>query len=63
MGYSPQGHKESDTSERLHFHFQLIYKIYSFVPEVITTNALLNKCSGMLYVMFLLTSTIFKLSF
>ena len=21
MGYSPQGHKESDTTERLHFHF------------------------------------------
>ena len=22
VGYSPQGHKESDTTERLHFHFQ-----------------------------------------
>ena len=22
MGYSPRGHKESDTTERLHFHFQ-----------------------------------------
>ena len=22
MGYSPQGRKESDTTERLHFHFQ-----------------------------------------
>ena len=21
MGYSPRGHKESDTTERLHFHF------------------------------------------
>ena len=21
VGYSPQGHKESDTTERLHFHF------------------------------------------
>ena len=21
MGYSPWGHKESDTTERLHFHF------------------------------------------
>ena len=21
MGYSPWGHKESDTNERLHFHF------------------------------------------
>ena len=23
MGYSPWGHKESDTTERLHFHFSL----------------------------------------
>ena len=22
MGYSPQGHKDWDTTERLHFHFQ-----------------------------------------
>ena len=22
VGYSPQGHKESDTTERLHFHFE-----------------------------------------
>ena len=22
MGYSPWGHKESDMTERLHFHFQ-----------------------------------------
>ena len=22
MGYSPRGRKESDTTERLHFHFQ-----------------------------------------
>ena len=25
MGYSPWGHKESDTTERLHFHFSLSY--------------------------------------
>ena len=24
VGYSPQGHKESDTTERLHFHFQMV---------------------------------------
>ena len=24
-GYSPGGHKESDTSKRLHFHFLLLY--------------------------------------
>ena len=23
MGYSPWGHKESDTAEQLHFHFSL----------------------------------------
>ena len=23
MGYSPRGHKESDMTERLHFHFSL----------------------------------------
>ena len=23
MGYSPWGHEESDTTERLHFHFSL----------------------------------------
>ena len=26
VGYSPWGHKESDTTERLHFHFQEINK-------------------------------------
>ena len=31
MGYSPRGHKESDTTERLHFHFRfnfLVFKNY-----------------------------------
>ena len=23
VGYSPRGHKESDTAKRLHFHFQM----------------------------------------
>ena len=26
VGYSPQGHKESDTTEQLHFHFLLLRK-------------------------------------
>ena len=26
VGYNPQGHKESDTTERLHFHFHSIVK-------------------------------------
>ena len=25
VGYSPWGRKESDTTERLHFHFTLLY--------------------------------------
>ena len=25
VGYSPWGHKESDTTERLHFHFHFVY--------------------------------------
>ena len=28
VGYSPWGHKESDTTERLHFHFHFMYKAY-----------------------------------
>ena len=27
MGYSPQGRKESDTTERLHFHFHFWTKV------------------------------------
>ena len=27
MGYSPQGYKESDTTERLYFHFHFLQKI------------------------------------
>ena len=26
MGYSPWGHKESDTTERLHFHFHFPFQ-------------------------------------
>ena len=29
VGYSPQAHKESDTNERLHFHFLLYTCVYS----------------------------------
>ena len=33
MGYSPRGHKESDTTKRLHFHFlSYIYRnIYIYI--------------------------------
>ena len=29
-GYSPWGHKESETTERLHFHFSLSYVMILF---------------------------------
>ena len=28
VGYSPQGRKESDTTERLHFHFTFLSHAY-----------------------------------
>ena len=31
MGYNPWGRKESDTNERLHFHFYVFFKKYSFI--------------------------------
>ena len=34
MGYSPWGRKESDTTERLHFHFHLRILRYSGEPKV-----------------------------
>ena len=27
MGYSPRGHRESDTTEQLHFHFMMIFTL------------------------------------
>ena len=30
VGYSPWGHKESDTMEQLHFHFSFIVSLISF---------------------------------
>ena len=33
MDYSPQGRKESDTTERLHFHFQPALKDKKFGHE------------------------------
>ena len=36
VGYSPQGRKESDTTERLHFHFHLITQ-FSSVAQLCPT--------------------------
>ena len=33
VGYSPQGHKESDTTERLHFHFRFQLELVQ-TPQV-----------------------------
>ena len=32
MGYSPQDHKESDTTERLHFHFHTLSVLAWRIP-------------------------------
>ena len=33
MGYSPRGRKESDTTERLHFHFFTLRIVVAFLPR------------------------------
>ena len=33
MGYSPWGRKELDTTERLHFHFHVCFKIRKLRPK------------------------------
>ena len=41
VGYSPWGHKESDTTEQLHFTSQTHIQIYSFItcfPLPLTFN-------------------------
>ena len=35
IGYSPWGLKESDTTERLHFHFHFIYIVTSLVAQMV----------------------------
>ena len=39
MGYSPRGHKESDTTERLHFH-ELLGSGFSPGAEFLTSQGL-----------------------
>ena len=34
MGYSPWGHKESDTAERLHFHLLLGRKVMTNLDSI-----------------------------
>ena len=39
VGYSPWGHKELDTTERLHFHFHIIAHMYYFdIANYITSK-------------------------
>ena len=35
MGYSPWGLKESDTTERLHFHFSLSIMVYHRILNIV----------------------------
>ena len=37
MGYSPQGHKESDTTERLHYYTILLYYVYAHIHSPMYT--------------------------
>ena len=49
MGYSPRGHKESDTTERLHFHFQGKFIRYNKVPlqrEMLIMGEILHVWGG-----------------
>ena len=58
MGYSPRGHKESDTTERLHFHFNNLnysfkifkteLKIIEILPQVGKNYGRRNPEGGML---------------
>ena len=38
VGYSPWGHKEWDTTEQLHFHFQLTYRWHLSQTSAINPN-------------------------
>ena len=51
MGYSPWGHKESDTTERLHFHFmkqtfvsKVMSLIFNMLSRLVITFLPRNKC-------------------
>ena len=37
MGYSPQGHKESDTTEQLHYYTILLYYVYAHIHSPVYT--------------------------
>ena len=38
MGYNPRGCKESDTTERLHFHFSLLPPVHRFYPILLISR-------------------------
>ena len=44
IGYSPWGHKESDTTERLHFHFPFNFRAVSS-EMTLTVSSLQKLCS------------------
>ena len=46
MGYSPQGHKESDMTERLSMHMCINFQIYAIGHNRPPTAALPALCLG-----------------
>ena len=38
MGYSPWGRKESDTTERLHFHFSMSMELHKTVMILVSNH-------------------------
>ena len=47
VGYSPWGHKESDTTERLHFHFLFIWNsIFKIIKLLLKCSDIAVSCVG-----------------
>ena len=42
MGYGPRGHKESDTTERLHFHFHLSHDDKTLMNRITGSREILS---------------------
>ena len=42
MGYSPRGHKQSDTTERLHYHFHLSHDGKTLMNRITGSREILS---------------------
>ena len=49
MDYSPRGHKESDTTERLRFHFGLSTVYSRFKTSLVCLISFLSKVSNLAF--------------